>query len=259
MKMANLQGKTALITGGAGNIGMETARTFAESGVTHIALVDINQEAGEKNVAELQEKGVEAIFIQADVSDAEQVENYVQKTAEAFGRIDIFFNNAGYEGMVAPIQHYKTDEFDKVMNINVRGMWLGLKYMIPVMLENSGGAIVNTASVAGLQGSPMFSAYGTSKWATVGLTKCVAGEVAGQGIRVNAVCPSPVDNRMMRSLEEQASPDDPAGMKQQLEASIPAGRYATNQDIAEVVAYLVSDDASFMMGAIVPVDGGQTA
>ncbi len=257
--MVDLSGKTALITGGAGGIGLETARVFVDSGVTHVALVDINEEAGQAGADELKQKGAEAIFIKADVSDPAQVEGYVKQTAEAFGKIDIFFNNAGYEGMVAPIQNYTVEAFDKVMGINVKGMWLGLKYVIPVMLENGGGAIVNTASVAGLQGTPTFSAYGTSKWATVGLTKSVAGEVAAQGIRVNAVCPSPVDNRMMRSLEEQANPDDPEGMQAQFAAGIPMGRYATNKEIATAVAHLVSDDASFITGAIVPVDGGMTA
>jgi NAD(P)-dependent dehydrogenase (short-subunit alcohol dehydrogenase family) len=257
--MANLQGKTALITGGAGGIGRATALEFANSGVTHLAIVDIDEAGGQETVKLVKAAGAEAIFVKADVSDAEQVQNYVNQTIDAFGRIDIFFNNAGIEGKVMPVQDYPVEEFDKVMAINVRGMYLGMKYVIPHMLNNGGGAIINTASVAGINGAAGFSAYVASKHATLGLTKTVAAEVAPLGIRVNAICPSPVDNRMMRSLESQANPDDPTGVKEIFAASIPAQRYGTNEEIAGAVAMLASDDADWIMGVALPADGGMTA
>ena len=257
--MPDLTGQVAVITGGGGGIGRATAHEFVRNGVTKLVIVDINAEMGQETVAELKDAGADAMFVQADVREEEDVLNYVEKTKERFGRIDIFFNNAGYEGMVAPITDYPLDEYRKVLSINVDGVFMGMKFVIPVMMENGGGAIINTASVAGLDGTPMVSAYGASKWAVVSLTRSVAAEVAEHGIRVNAVCPSPIENRMMRSLEAQTSPDAPEAVKSAYIEAIPAKRYGTNEEVAQAVAFLASEEASWVIGVALPVDGGLTA
>jgi NAD(P)-dependent dehydrogenase (short-subunit alcohol dehydrogenase family) len=178
---------------------------------------------------------------------------------EAFGRIDAFFNNAGIEGWVGPMVDYPEDQFDRVLAVNVKGVWLGMKEVAPVMRGSGGGAIVNTSSVAGLGATPSISAYGASKHAVIGLTKSAAIEFAPDNIRVNAVCPSPVETRMMRSLERGINPDDPESIHRAAAANIPLGRYGEPEEIAAAVAFLCSDDARFITGAILPVDGGSRA
>ncbi len=217
-------------------------------------LVDINEEALKQAASELGSDNVS--FVAANVTKSADVQKYVEHTVNTFGKIDIFFNNAGVEGIVKPVSEYSEEEFDKVISVNVKGVWLGIKYVLPQM--NDGGSIINTSSVAGLMGFPSMSAYVTSKHAVIGLTRTIALETAARGIRVNSIHPSPVDNRMMRSLEEGFAPGQGEEAKKGFEASIPMGRYATNDDIAKGALFLASDDSRFITGTKLVIDGGMT-
>lgn len=252
--MKRLENKTALITGGAGGIGKATAKLFTDEGA-NVMLVDLNKEELEKTIEEIGHPNVK--YMVADVRNPDDVKKYVAKTKEAFGKIDVFFNNAGTEGQVKPVTEYPIDEYQKVMDINVKGVWLGLKYAIPEMKE--GGSIIITSSVAGMQGTANVSPYVASKHALVGIMRSVALECAPSKIRVNTINPSPVDNRMMRSLEKGFSPDDEKGAKSQFEQMIPLGRYAKSEEVANLALFLGSNESKFITGAVVPIDGGMTA
>lgn len=252
--MNRLENKTALITGGAGSIGLITAKKFIEQGAS-VILVDLNEEALIEAVSTLP-KG-KAGYVAADVSKSADVENYAKVALEKLGRIDIFFNNAGIEGVVKPIEEYPEDVFDKVIAVNVKGVWLGCKYVLPLMTE--GGSIIITSSVAGLKGSAGTSAYNTSKHAVIGTMRSVALEAAPKKIRVNSVHPSPVDNRMMRSLESGFNEKDAAGVKTQLEKVMPLARYAQPDEIADLVLFLASDESKYMTGTTNVIDGGMQA
>ena len=251
-------GKVALITGGANGIGRAAAVAFARHGA-RLVVVDRDTDHGETFAAELRVTGAEARFVAADVTHSADVQAYVRAALDAYGRIDCFFNNAGIEGKFAPLVEYDEAVFDAVIGVNVKGVFLGLRHVLPVMLRQNSGAVVNTASVAGLVGSPGLSAYVASKHAVIGLTKTVAGEVARDGIRVNAVCPGPIDTRMIHSLESQVRPDDPGRVARRYQSAIPAGRYGTPEEVASVVLFLCSDLASNVTGAQYVVDGGRTA
>jgi 3alpha(or 20beta)-hydroxysteroid dehydrogenase len=247
--MGRLSGKVAVITGGAGGIGKVTAERFLKEG-SNVVLVDLFQESLDKAKAELSAYG-EVLTVQADVSKESDVENYVNKAVNHFGKIDIFFNNAGIEGKVAPLVDQKIEDFDKVISVNVRGVFLGLKYVLPVMTKQGYGSVINTSSVAGLGGSPGVSPYIASKHAVVGLTKAAAVEVASENVRVNSIHPSPVNTRMMRSLEEGMNIE-----QEVLAQSIPLGRYGEASDIANLVLFLASDESAFVTGVQYRVDGG---
>ena len=251
--------KVALITGGSNGIGRATALGFAGRGAK-VVIVDRDATGGEATAGIVRQKGGEALFVQADVTDAQSVQAYVKKAVDTWGRIDCFHNNAGIEGKVANIADYDEAMFDQIMAVNVRGVFLGLKYVLKQMLaQTGGGAIVNTASTAGLMGSPGMNAYVASKHAVLGLTKTASGEVARQGIRVNAVCPGPIDTRMIHDLEKQLNPADPGKVEATYQASIPIGRYGTAEEVANTVLFLCSDLASNITGAHFVVDGGRTS
>lgn len=249
--MKRLENKVAIITGGGGSIGKITAKLFLEEGAK-VFLVDINEQDLKEADDELE--GSRIKYCVADVSKSEDVQKYVNQAVEAFGKIDIFFNNAGIEGVVKPLVEYPEDVFDQIMAVNVKGNWLGNKYVLPQM--NDGGSIIMTSSVAGLTGSPNVSAYITSKHAVVGIMRATAIEAAPRKIRVNSVHPSPVDNRMMRSLEEGFSAGHASEVKKTLEATIPLGRYAEPIEIAKLVVFLASDDSQFITGTTQVIDGG---
>ncbi|MBK6468363.1 MAG: SDR family oxidoreductase [Rhodobacter sp.] len=255
--MKRLQDKIALITGGAAGIGLETARLFLNEGA-RVALVDLNDSALESAAASLKGLG-EVLTIAADVSSEADTRAYVAATVKRFGGIDIFFNNAGIEGRVAPLTEQKIADFDRVIAVNVRGAFLGLQHVLPVMIDRKGGSIINMSSIAGLQGSPNVAPYITSKHAMVGLTRAAAIEAAPFGVRVNSVHPAPINTRMMRSLEEGFNPGHGAEVKQGLETSIPLGRYGESLDVARLVLFLASEESSFITGGQYPVDGGMAA
>ena len=248
-----LNDKIALITGGASGIGRASALAIAREGAK-VAVADVLVEGAGETVGLIESGGGQAIAIEADVSNAANVEAMVQKVIEAYGRIDCAFNNAGIEGQVASTEEYSEEIFDRVIDINLTGVWLCLKYEIPRMLEHGSGAIVNTASGAGLVGTPGLSAYVASKHGVVGLTKTAALEYAKLGIRVNAVCPGVIETPMVQRL----SSGQPQ-MGEALVAAEPIGRVGQPEEIAESVVWLCSDAASFVTGHAMSVDGGFVA
>jgi NAD(P)-dependent dehydrogenase (short-subunit alcohol dehydrogenase family) len=255
--MARLKDKVAIITGGSGGIGKVTARRFLEEGAS-VVLVDLKEEDLQAAAGELKDAG-KVVTVAADVSREEDVAGYVKKTMDQFGRIDVFFNNAGIEGKVAPITDQKIQDFDKVIAVNVRGVFLGLHHVLRVMQQQGSGSVINMSSVAGLMGSPGVAPYVASKHAVVGITKSAALEMGPHGVRVNSVHPSPVNTRMMRSLEEGFQPGHGEEAKAALTKDIPLGRYGESDDIASVVLFLASDESGFVTGAQYRIDGGMGA
>src|SRR5579864_1855859 len=217
-------GKVAVVTGAANGIGRATALAFAKSGAK-VVVVDRDAAGGEATAGIIRQQGGEARFVAADVTRSADVQNYVKATLDAYGAIDCFFNNAGIEGKAAPTQEYDEAIFDAVIGVNLKGVFLGMRHVLPVMLKQGRGAIVNTASTAALFGGPGMAPYVASKHGVLGLTKVASAEVARLGIRVNAVCPGPVETRMMRSLEAQRNPANPQAVHDANAAATPTGRY----------------------------------
>jgi NAD(P)-dependent dehydrogenase (short-subunit alcohol dehydrogenase family) len=251
-------GKVVLITGAGNGIGRAAATAFAERGARIVA-VDRDADAVATTANIVRQGGGEASDVVADVSRTEEVQGYVRHALDTYGRIDCFFNNAGIEGNIAPTAEYDEDTFDAVIAVNVKGVFLGLRHVLPVMIQQGAGAVVNTASIAGLLGSPGMPAYVASKHAVIGLTKCAAGEVGPHGVRVNAVCPGPIDTRMIKDLQLQMNPADPEAARASYEASLPVGRFGTAEEVANVVLFLCSDLATNVTGAQYTVDGGRSA
>ena len=260
--MARLDGKVALITGATGGIGGAASRLFAEEGA-RVVMVDLDESALQGAVQEIGDE--RASYVAADVTQPDQMESAVRTAVERWGGIDAFLANAGIEGQLAPIPEYPIEVFDRVMAVNVRGVWLGLKYVMPAMQERGGGSIVITSSTAGIGGTPDMSAYTTSKHAVIGLMRTAALEGAPSGIRVNTVHPAPIETRMMRSIEEMrvAALDDPGVTveltKQAVAARVPLGRYGNPEEVARLMLFLSSDDSSFCTGGLYMVDGGRSA
>ncbi|MCB8980405.1 MAG: SDR family oxidoreductase [Ardenticatenaceae bacterium] len=248
-----LDGKIALITGGSSGIGRETAVLFAQHGAK-LAIADLNPDGGQETVQMIREAGGTAVFIQTDVSQAAQVENLINEVVREYGRLDIAFNNAGIDGIPVRTADGSEDEYDRIMAVNAKGVWLCLKYEIQQMLLQGGGTIINTASVAGLIGAHSMSAYAASKHAVVGLTKTAAVEYAGKGIRVNAVCPAIIRTAMV----ERAFAHLPQ-LEQGAIQNNPSHRIGDPREVAEAVLWLASDASSFTTGATLTVDGGLTA
>jgi 3alpha(or 20beta)-hydroxysteroid dehydrogenase len=245
-------GKVVLITGGAGGIGRAAAVRFASEGA-RVVLVDLAAAALAESVAAVEKVAGEVLAMEADVTRFADVERYAEAAIARFGAIDVFFNNAGVLGAVKPLVEYPEETFDRVLAVNVKAVWLGMKAVAPRMRARNGGAIVNTASIAGLRGSPNIIAYTASKHAVVGMTRAAALELARQGIRVNAVCPAPIETPMARQLETE-------GVKRErLTATIPMRRYGSPEEVAALVAFLASPDAAYITGAIYTVDGGAMA
>ncbi|MBV8892595.1 MAG: SDR family oxidoreductase [Acidobacteriaceae bacterium] len=252
--MAGLvEGKVMLVTGGGSGIGRATALKLAQEGAT-VMIGDYIQEGGERTVKMIKDGGGTASFIHADVSVADQVEAMVAKTVQTYGRIDGAFNNAGIEGRMATTVETSEENFDRTIAINLKGVWLCMKYEIPQMLKLGGGAIVNTASVAGLVGIERLPAYNASKHGVVGLTRTAALEYAQKNIRVNCVCPGAIRTPMTERII------DSGGMSEQdAVAAEPVGRWGKPEEIAQAVVWLLSDSASFVTGHPLTVDGGWVA
>jgi NAD(P)-dependent dehydrogenase (short-subunit alcohol dehydrogenase family) len=248
-----LQGKVALVTGGGSGIGRASSLAFAREGAK-VVVADVAVEGGEETVKLIKQAGGEALFVKADVSKAAEVEALVNAAISTFGRLDCAHNNAGIEGAAATTVNYSAEAWDRVIAINLTGVWLCMKYEIPQMLKTGGGAIVNTASTAGLVGYKGGSAYVASKHGVVGLSKTAALEYAKAGIRVNAVCPGAIDTPMMGRITNHR-----ADWAAKMASSEPVGRMAQPSEIAEVVVWLCSDAASFVTGHALAADGGITA
>ena len=260
--MARLEGKVALITGATGGIGRAAARLFADEGA-RLTLVDLDESELRETAQSIGED--QASYAVADVTSADQTQAYVQAAVDRWGGVDVLLANAGIEGSLSPIPDYPLDVFDRVMAVNVRGVWLGIKYVVPVMRERGGGSIVITSSTAGIGAGPDMSAYTTSKHAVIGLMRTAAMEGAASGIRVNTVNPAPIETRMMRSIEEMrvAALDDAGVTVEQTyratSARIPLGRYGNPEEVARMMLFLASDDSSFCTGGVYMVDGGRSA
>ncbi len=246
-------GKVALVTGAGSGIGRASAQAFANAGAS-VIVADVVVEGGEETVQLIKQTGGEATFVRADVSRASEVEALVRQTIETYGRLDYAHNNAGIEGASAGTVDYSEEAWDRVIAINLKGVWLCMKYEIPAMLKQGGGAIVNTASVAGLIGSAGTVAYTASKHGVVGLTRTTALEFAKQGIRVNAVCPGVIRTPMV----ERVMALDPS-VEARLTSVEPVGRLAAPEEVARAVVWLCSGASSFVTGVPMPIDGGWTA
>lgn len=251
-------GKVALITGGGGDIGRAAAFGFAGHGAK-VVVVDVDETNGNATVDLVRRKSGDALFVRADVSKSEDVQRYVQTALGAYGSIDCFFNNAGIEGGITPTQDYDEAMFDRVVSVNLKGAFLGLRYVLPVMLTQESGTVVNSASITSIFGGPGMPAYVASKHGVLGLTKAAAADVARLGIRINAICPGPVETRMMRSLEAQRNPADPQAMAASIRAGIPTGAYSTPEEVANAVLYLCSSLSGNITGTHLMLDGGRSA
>lgn len=254
-----LREKVAIITGAGKGLGRDAALCLAAEGAK-VVLVDMDSTAGNAALAALGAQGGEGIFIPGDVSADADIGQFVAKTVEQYGRIDILFNNAGIEGMVEPTHQYDSEQFDRGMQINVRGVFLGIKHVIPVMKQQqTGGSIINNSSIAGMVGQPNLSAYVASKHAVVGLTRTAAIEYSRHRIRVNAICPGPIDTEMMEKAAKKHNPQDPQEFYNLLINAVPAGRIGTPEEVSALVVFLASDRARYINGSIIPIDGAMTA
>ena len=245
-----LEGKVGLVTGGTSGIGRETAVLFAKAGVK-VVVAGRREREGNETIELVRAAGGEGLFQKADVSKASEVEALIQKAVERFGRLDLAFNNAGIEGVWVPIIRQSEEDWDRTININLKGVWLCLKYEIKQMLkQGGGGSIVNMASVTGLVGGGGAAAYSASKHGVVGLTKSAALETARSGIRINAVCPAVIETPMgERLFGAPAVHKSVVGLH-------PIGRFGRPAEIAEAVVWMCSDRASFMTGQSLILDGG---
>ncbi|MEJ2178426.1 MAG: SDR family NAD(P)-dependent oxidoreductase [Gammaproteobacteria bacterium] len=254
--MGTVTGKSVILTGGAGEIARVAARSFLDAGA-HVMLVDLDENRLREATESLKSDSVRHFV--ADVTSEESTASYVAATMESFGRIDVLLANAGIEGPVLPVGEYDTGAFMKVIEVNLIGVFLGIKHVFPVMKAGGGGSIVITSSIMGVSGASGLSAYNASKHAVIGLMRSCAKEGGEHNIRVNTINPAPVEGRMMRSLETGTMPDNPDSMREQLEARIPLQRYAVPGDVANLMLFLASEESRFLTGSVYMVDGGMAS
>jgi NAD(P)-dependent dehydrogenase (short-subunit alcohol dehydrogenase family) len=247
-KARPLQDRVAIVTGAAGFIGRATAELFAERGAKVVCVV-----RKEADVTKLEDAIPGALVLQADVTQEEEVAGYVGETLGLLGRIDIFFNNAGIEGPQALIADYPTTDFMRVMEVNVLGVFLGLKHVMPVMTAQGAGVIVNMGSIASSIGGARMSGYIASKHAVLGLTRSAALEAAPHGVRVNMIAPGYIDSRMLGAIATRLGGD-----MEGLAAHVPDGRLGQPEEVARAVAFLASDESRYMNGTSLLIDGGRT-
>ncbi|WP_460798971.1 glucose 1-dehydrogenase [Microbacterium sp. GXF0217] len=260
MTDARFSDKTIIITGGGSGLGRATAVRLASEGA-NLALVDVSEKGLAETADAIRESAPNARIITtvADVSDEAQVQAYVDAAVAEFGRIDGFFNNAGIEGKQNLTENFTADEFDKVVSINLRGVFLGLEKVLAVMHEQGSGSIVNTASVGGIRGVGNQSGYAAAKHGVVGLTRNSAVEYGKFGIRLNAIAPGAIWTPMVENSMKQIDPENPRKAAEQFIQANPTKRYGEAHEIAAVVAFLLSDDSSYVNATVIPIDGGQSA
>ena len=254
--MTTVSGKSVILTGGAGEIAREVASQFLSGGAS-VMLVDMNESALQEAAQALGNERVE--YCVADVTSEADTQNFVAKAMAAFGGIDVLLANAGIEGAVAPVAEYELEEFRRVIDINVIGPFLSIKHVFPVMAANGGGSIVVTSSIAGVEGASGLSAYSTSKHAVIGLMRSVAKEGGEVNVRINTVNPSPIEGRMIESLERGVMPESPEVMRETMIGQIPMGRYGVPADVANLMLFLASEESRFLTGGVYMVDGGMSA
>lgn len=247
--MKEFSNKAIIVTGAGSGIGKATALSFARSG-GKVVVSDIDSNKGMETLREIESIGGEGLFIACDVAIESQVKNLVDQTMSSFGRLDCAFNNAGVEGASKLINEYSMENWDQVMNINLKGPWLCMKYEIPAMLKSGGGSIVNCSSIAGLVGFLELGAYVASKHGLIGLSKVAALEFGKNGIKVNSICPGAIDTPMLHRVSQDTI--------QMLKEQNPMGRIGYPQEIADSVLWLCSERASYVNGHSLVVDGGQT-
>ena len=255
--MKRHEGKAMLVTGAAGAIGFATCEILAREGA-RVMLVDIDREGLERRTSELKDAGHEAVAFHADIAEEAQVKAYAQAALDAFGQVDGFFNNAGIEGKLAPTHEYDIAMFDKVLHVNLRGMFLGLRFVLPHMVAAGTGAVVNTASIGSERGLAGACAYNAAKHGAVGLTRTAASEVAQKGVRVNCVMPGVIETPLLVGMLEQMFDDVDAGMKKLGEVAT-LNRVGQPREVGDVVSFLLSDEASYVNGAKWEIDGGALA
>jgi NAD(P)-dependent dehydrogenase (short-subunit alcohol dehydrogenase family) len=254
--MGKLRNKVAIITGGAGGIGLATAQLFVAEGAK-VLLVDLNEDtlaAAAKPFDATQLK-----ICACDVSTEAGVKKYIDLAVSQFGAIDILFANAGIEGKVSPLENATPEDFTRLMQVNVFGPWLAIKYAVPHLKKQGRGSIMLTSSIAGLRGFAGLGPYVASKHAVIGLMRTAAAELGPHHIRVNSINPGPIDNRMMKSIEGQSAPENPNAVREGFASKVPLGRYGKNEEVAKLALFLASDDSSYCSGGVYAIDGGFTA
>lgn len=257
--MANLKGKVIIVTGAGMGLGLASADVLASKGA-NVTLVDYNNEALNKAKTELEAKYPESKFltVTADVSVEENVKNYVDATVREFGKIDGLYNNAGIEGKQAPLIEYDIEVFKKVIDINLLGVYYGMKYVIPELQKNGGGRIVNVASVGGIRGVMNQTAYVATKHAVAGMTKNAALEYGKDNILTNAIAPGAILTPMVAEAFHQVNPEDPKAAEKEYASRNPTKRLGDPKDVGSLVAYLLSDENGYVSGQVIAIDGGES-